>query len=206
MGGDAASMGHSCHSDLSRLATTEDNQRVSIRNSREYQAIAAYYGERAARRSGVRLMQHIDQGLAILREIGASARAMRAFCLHPLVQSDADLAASYPRLHELSDDARVIALALEYRNIANSTLSTRVIASPDDIPLSPLPEVNDMLVADKVQNRADFLAHHATTHPRAVELARYFELWLVRLDIDEERYRFLVDIAGRDSEGQDPPR
>lgn len=87
---------------------------------------------------------------------GASERVTRAFCLHPLVQADADLAASYPRIDELSDDPRVFVLALEYRNIANATLPTRSIASADDIPLSPLAEVNQMLVADKVQTDRTF--------------------------------------------------
>lgn len=143
-------------------------------------------------------MRHIDQGIAILEAIGASEQAMRAFCLHPLVQADDELAASYPRITELSSDPQVIVLALEYRHIANATLSTRQIASAEDIPLSPLAEVNQMLVADKVQNRSDFLAHHAATHPRAVDLARYFERWLLRLGIDETRYRSLVAV----SEGQ----
>lgn len=172
---------------------------VSVRQSREYQAIAAHYGERTAKRSGVRLMRHIDQGIAILAAIDASEHAMRAFCLHPLVQADDDLAASYPRIAELSDDPQVIVLALEYRHIANATLSTRAIASADEIPLSPLVEVNQMLVADKVQNRSDFLAHHAASHPRAAALAQYFERWLLRLGIDEARYRSLVAV----SEGQD---
>lgn len=168
---------------------------ATIRETREYKAIAAHYGERTARRSGVPLIHHIDQGIAILEAIGASERAIRAFCVHPLVQADADLAASYPRVGELSDDPHVIVLALEYRNIANATLSTRAIARAADIPLSPLPEVNQMLVADKVQNRSDFLVHHAASHPRAGELARYFELWLERLGVDEEKYRELVDVA-----------
>lgn len=163
-----------------------------IGDSLEYRAIAEHYGSRTARRSGVPLIRHIDQGLAILAAIGASVRSMRAFCLHPLLQSDEDLAASYGRLQELSDDVHVVALALEYRHIANATLSTREIFSAADIPLSPIAEVNQMLIADKVQNRRDFLEHHATTHPRAPELDRYFALWLERLGIDEPRYEALV--------------
>jgi len=163
-----------------------------MQDTREYRAIAAHYGTRTTRRSGVPLIRHIDQGLAILRHIGASERAQRAFCLHPLVQTDADLAASFARLGELSDNLQVIALVLEYRHVANATLSTRAIASAADIPLSPLAEVNAMLVADKVQNRADFLRHHAATHERAAQLDRYFRLWLERLGIDEARYRELA--------------
>jgi len=50
-----------------------------------------------------------------------------------------------------------------------------------------------MLVADKVQNRKDFLAYHKGTHARSDELDYYFKLWLRRLDISEERYQELVE-------------
>lgn len=169
--------------------------RNQIQQSLEYRCIAEHYGARTARRSGVLLMRHIDQGLAILEAIGASEAAMRAFCLHPLLQADADLAANYPRVGELTEDPHVIALVMEYRHIANATLSTRAIARAEEIPLSPLAEVNEMLVADKVQNRRDFLQHHAATHARAAELTRYFELWLERLGVDGKRYEELVAVA-----------
>lgn len=165
---------------------------MHIRDSREYRAIAVHYGTRVAKRSQVPLIHHIDEGLAILAYLGASSEAQRAYCLHPLVQDDAELAAHALVLHELTDDPAVIALAFEYRNIANATLSTRPISSAAQIPLSPLPEVNAMLVADKVQNRADFLAHHLGTHARSDALDRYFRLWLERLGVDDARYAELV--------------
>lgn len=166
-----------------------------IRQTSEYRAIAAHYATRVAKRSQVPLIHHIDVGLAILAHLGASSATQRAYCLHPLVQDDAELAAWASRLHELSEDTTVIALAFEYRNIANSTRSSRALSSAAEIPLSPVPEVNTMLVADKVQNRADFLAHHAATHPRSAALDRYFRLWLERLGIDEARYAELVAAA-----------
>ena len=156
---------------------------AAITGTREYRAIEASYGSRRAERSQVLLMHHIDEGLQVLAHRGASTRAMTAFCLHPLVQEDAALAASYSRLHELTDDAAVLALALEYRHIANATLSTRPIASARDIPLSPLADVNEMLVADKLQNWKDFVLHHRDTHPRGDALERYFALWHERLGI-----------------------
>jgi hypothetical protein len=159
---------------------------------REYRAIASFYGARTAARSGVMLMHHIDEGLAVLDRIGATERAARAFCLHPIVQRDEDLAAAYPKIDELTDDPRVLALAMEYRNIANATLSQRPIASASEIPLSPLEEVTHMLVADKVQNRKDFVSHHRGTHPRSAELDRYFALWLERLGVSESRYEALA--------------
>ena len=164
---------------------------------KEYAAIAAWYGDRTAKRSGVRLIQHIDEGLVLLERIGASDIAKRAFCLHPLVQSDADLAASFARIGELTDDPRVLVVAMEYRNIANATLSTRAIAGADDIPLSPLADVNAMLVADKLQNYKDFLLHHAATHPRSAALDRYFRLWLDRLDVAPLRDELLAQVANQ---------
>lgn len=161
----------------------------------EYQAIAREYGERVAERSRVPLIHHIHEGLAILAHIGATERAMRAFCLHPLLQDDASHARNLPRAAELTDDPYVLALALEYRKVANAALSTRELASAADIRLSKQPEVNAMLVADKVQNRKDFERHHLGTHPRSDVLDRYFRLWLERLGVNDDRYAELVALV-----------
>ncbi|MNV74432.1 hypothetical protein D3C71_1676480 [compost metagenome] len=48
-----------------------------------------------------------------------------------------------------------------------------------------------MLIADKVQNRKDFLAHHSGTHPRRAELDHYFKVWLRALDVDEDEFSAL---------------
>lgn len=163
----------------------------------EYQAVAAFYGSRRAKRSDVPLMQHIDEGLTILRALDASTRTRRAYCLHPLLQADEDLARSFRLgVGALTDDPSVLALALEYRNIANATLSDRAITCAEDIPLSPLEEVNDMLRADKVQNWKDFVLHHRATHPRGAELERYFLLWHARLGLSPARVAALVEQAG----------
>jgi len=123
----------------------------------------------------------------VLAQRGASTQAMRAFCLHPLVQDDSALAASYPRIASMTDDVAVVALALEYRNIANTTRSTRAIGGASDIPLSPLAEVNEMLIADKLQNWKDFVLHHRSTHPASAALDRYFAAWHERLGVTSQR-------------------
>jgi len=179
------------------ISTEMRNWLEEAREWLEYRRIAEHYGTRTTRRSGVLLMRHIDQGLAMLRAIDGTETAMRAFCLHPLLQSDADLAANYERVGNLAADPWVIVLAIEYRSVANAALSARGIAKASEIALSPLAEVNQMLVADKVQNRSDFLMNHAATHPRRRELARYFELWLERLGVDEAQYRDLVEVASK---------
>jgi hypothetical protein len=161
---------------------------VDIAATREYAEVAARYAGRAAARSGVPYMRHIDEGLRVLEWLGASERAGRAFCLHPLLQADADLVASWPRLSELTGDPRVLALALEYRRVANAYLSPRETGDPVEIDLGPLPEVHDMLRADKVQNYKDFLLHHAATHPRRDALDRYFTRWLARLAVSPAQF------------------
>ena len=163
---------------------------------REYQAVARFYGTRRAKRSDVPLMQHIDEGLTVLEAVGGSERARRAYCLHPLLQADEDLRRSYEDgVASLTDDPAVLVLALEYRNIANATLSPRLIAGKEEIPLSPLEEVNDMLRADKVQNWKDFALHHRGSHPRSVELERYFKLWHARLGLSQARVAELIKLV-----------
>ena len=117
-----------------------------------YQAIREFYGEQRAERSGVLYIRHIDEGLAILTAIDASLHAKRAYCLHPVVQADAALATAFDDnsvIRRYQIDTYSVALAVEYRSIANAYLSHRVITAVDEIQLSPLADVQDMLIADK---------------------------------------------------------
>jgi hypothetical protein len=155
----------------------------------EYHLIASHYGTRVAQRSGVPLIRHIDQGLTVLHAIGSTDAAMRAFCLHPLLQNDQDLVQNYVDVVNAAN-ARPVLLAMEYRRVANAYLLDRV-HSDHDIELSPLGEVNDMLTADKVQNYRDFQAYHSNTHPRREALDLYFRRWLAAVGIDDDTYQRL---------------
>ncbi len=159
-------------------------------SSPEYDAISRFYGDQKAKRSGAYLMDHIDEGLFVLERIGASETAKAAYMLHPIIQSDEALAQNYGLL-EGHGTKTIIALT-EYRSVANEYLSTREIASLDEIRLSPLKDVNDMLIADKIQNRKDFEKHHLGTHPRSGELDRYFRNWLEKLGVSEEEYQATI--------------
>lgn len=152
--------------------------------STEYKMVANFYGNRCAERSKVPLINHIHEGLLVLENINAPLMAKLAYCMHPLVQADADL---YNYYFEYHDDVsqHVMILAMEYRNIANRYLSHRKIASIDEVKLSPLPNVNLMLCADKIQNYKDFIIYHKDTHPRSAELDEYFNNWLKVLDIND---------------------
>jgi len=78
-----------------------------------------------------------------------------------------------------------MALAMEYRSVANAYLSPMGDREPAQIRLSPIEAVNDMLRADKIQNYRDFLRYHDGTHPRSAALHRYFRAWLTRLGIGD---------------------
>jgi hypothetical protein len=173
-----------------------------------YELIQKHYGNQRAKRSGVFLMNHIDEGLYVLEEIGASDAAKRAYCLHPIVQADQDLAANLDMVVEWQEhsDPRELVLAMEYRNIANNWLSDKVWIEDGLAPcvtydhppkLSPLKEVNDMLIADKVQNYKDFIIYHKGTHRRSDELNTYFQTWIKALGVDNFQYWFnnLQDIV-----------
>lgn len=153
-----------------------------------YAAIAAVYGERRARRSGRRLMAHVDEGLYLLGVFGASPVELDAWCLHPLVQLDDDLRATWDRGADVFDGIapRAVLLAMAYRETANAYLSGH--ARPAVMPHSPLPEVQRLLRADKVQNRKDFERHLRGDLPRSDRLDAYFGDWLAALGVSEARY------------------
>lgn len=169
---------------------------TGIHDTEEYKMIEQHYGDRRARRSGMLMMNHIDEGLTIMNRCGASRVAQQAYAIHPLIQDDGDL---YDNIQNVAARAHpmAVAYALEYRNIANAYLSHKTV---DVIALSPLPAVNAMLVADKVQNRKDFELYHKDTHARSSVLDAYFKRWLERLGVSEEAYQshvgFLKDCHG----------
>ena len=166
------------------------------RQSEGYRLVKEFYGDRRAARSQVLLMDHIHQGIEILQRLGANPTTIEAYVVHPIFQADPELAAHVELCRGL--DPMVVLLAMEYRNIANHFLSPKVRMNKwgpeavEEIKLSPLSSVNEMLVADKVQNRKDFLAFHEGIHERTLELDYYFKYWLEALQITEEMYEELV--------------
>lgn len=153
---------------------------------REYKIVQDFYGNKKTQRSNIHLMNHIDEGLWILTKINASEIAKKAYCLHPIIQSDEDLLQNYHLLNDI--DVQTIIALTEYRSVANEYLSKRIIKSIDEIRLSPLKDVNDMLIADKIQNKKDFDLYHKNTHLRSQELTHYFDNWLKKLNITENFY------------------
>jgi len=157
-------------------------------------AIAAFYGDRVAFRSKVPLIRHIEEGCEILNRIGASQLTKDAFCLHPMLQDDLILHKNFYRSDPLRDltEWKPVALAMEYRAVANRYLSAAYTGFDDVIQLGPLREVHQMLIADKVQNRKDFEIHHLNKHPKSELLQAYFNNWLRALGVTEKFYQELI--------------
>lgn len=181
---------------------------MEIKNSTEYKLITGHYGNNIAKRSQVPLINHINEGLVVLDAIGATDGVKRAFCIHPLLQADKDLQDNFDIVAFKCSPA-VVMLAMEYRSVANEFLSNKMdddrlqevidaygIEGLDEgfVRLSPLKEVNDMLIADKVQNYKDFVTYHQKTHPRTSELDDYFNIWMKTLGVTDKQYGELCQL------------
>lgn len=139
-----------------------------------YKLISEYYGQKTAKRSGIKLINHIDEGIEILKSINSSQDVIDAYCLHPILQSDEEFVKNLNFNFE-GISAKVLLLTMEYRRVANSYLSKDSINSFVGF---TTPEIKQMLYADKVQNEKDFALYHEGKHDRSKELREYFNNWL----------------------------
>lgn len=165
-------------------------------NNQCYLAIKTHYGDDVAKRSQLPLMNHIDEGIEILRFINARYITMQAFCIHPLIQSDQDFKRHVDsnELERYDIDVGIVLLAAEYRHWANNYLSIHVCDPNKEPTLSPIPEVNDMLIADKIQNYKDFMEHHYEKHPDSLRLYTYFHQWFKALGLEMWYVKEIIQI------------
>lgn len=139
-----------------------------------YKLIKKYYNGETTKRSRVPLMNHINEGIEILKSINADDITIDAYCLHPILQSDESFNTNYEMDFTGIPTASLI-LAVEYRRVANSYLSKDKIESFVGFTNE---RIKQMLYADKVQNEKDFKIYHEKTHPRGEKLREYFNNWL----------------------------
>lgn len=168
--------------------------------------IEEYYGDKKAERSRVPLINHIYQGMRILKDLGVSTilspEVYSAWCIHPILQSDLEMEKFFTSEFPVVFSAMTIFLAVEYRNVANNYLSPEK-ANPyqsSEPHKSPIHWVNKMLIADKVQNRKDFAIYHKGKHPHSESLEQYFKDWMVELGVSEadyQRYKIVAKNSNR---------
>jgi hypothetical protein len=166
-----------------------------------YTLIQQKYERKVAQRSGVSYMNHIVEGAFVLWQIyGFDEELIEAYCLHPIFQSDELLSQLFA--HDSSDltviSPRVIVLGMEYRRVANSYTIKNKVKDPEDIEIGPLEKVHKMLVADKIQNKKDFMKYMYFKHERpgyrevSERSVQYFDSWLARLGVNQEMYKNVV--------------
>jgi hypothetical protein len=161
-----------------------------------YSIIKEYYGDKKAKRSGVPYINHIDEGLIILEDLRAREYTKAAYCMHPIFQDDDTLRANIDK-YAYQISYKTLCMVMEYRNVANRGLNCCQVDNPAKIYLGPLNEVYQMLIADKVQNRKDFLTYHLGTHPGSIELDIYFKNWLRALGVLEAKYEYYCGLIDR---------
>lgn len=162
----------------------------------EYRWIAQHYGDQTSYRADIPLIDHIDDGIMILSN--TTLDTLKAFCLHPLFQTDSDLQKNYHQIRP-GTSATAVLFAIEYRRVANAYLSYREISHISEIEVSPIAEVNWMLRADKIQNRASYEEHlrgKLIVGSDADRLDRYFQNWFDRLGIMDSEYRHFRQMLG----------
>lgn len=184
------------------LSPAETWQQVQSRldGAPYYRLIRESYRGKVARRSGLPYINHIHEGVFVyVRLFGWAEHPVAAYCVHPVFQSDRSLQKAMRGEVDIGVlDREVVVLAMEYRRVANAYVSTMRVRPPDAISLSPLDGVNRMLVADKVQNKKDFMAHlfdrlDRPSYRRASRrYADYFDGWLSRLGVPPAVYDSLV--------------
>lgn len=155
-----------------------------IHHSLSYKCIQEYYGDKKTKRTGVPLMNHIEEGGAILHQLGASNITKNAYYLHPILQSDEEFVKNKSMDFDGINPESLI-LAMEYRRVANSYLSHM---HQDEFVGFPCEEIRQMLIADKVQNYKDFMQYHYGRHERSAELYSYFNNWFDLLEIEYDKY------------------
>ena len=162
-----------------------------MKDSKEYLYISKVYGDKKAKRSGLPLMNHIDEGLDILNILNSSDEAKRAFCVHPIFQSENLIDYKNDYLGMTNDDDFVVCgLARKYSILANRFLCTphtdnwdrseilRELIAANGGTYIISGNISEMLLADKTQNYKDFMLYHYGSHERSHELFNYFNLWI----------------------------
>lgn len=151
---------------------------------RHLEIIFDFYGNRTAERSGLPLTNHIVEGLKILNLLlppdDDTTVAHCAWCIHPIIQGDAEFHKEMRSRRLANADPWAIMLATEYRNFANSYLSTHRKPQMKYLQrrIRATRFMRELLIADKIQNKKDFYAQPKGTYENQYTLIYYFEVWL----------------------------
>lgn len=160
-----------------------------LRHSAAYKIIQKEYRDDRTNRTGLPLMNHIEEGGYLLYAMGADEDTKDAYYLHPILQSDDNFNKNINK--DFSDiKTNVLLLVMEYRRVANSYLS--YMSRKEFVGFTNL-EIKQMLMADKIQNYRDFRRYHFGIHEKSDRLNKYFHNWFEFLGV-ENKIKNLEDL------------
>jgi hypothetical protein len=160
--------------------------------SKEIRAIKSFYDGKVAKRSGLPYMRHISMGLMLLKTLTNDKDVWRAWAVHPIFQMDDLLSEALKKgLHHIVSNTKVAVLAMEYRLVANNYLTKDLwLWDKKEPKLSKIPEVNLLLVVDKIQNWYDASRYLKTSYQEELmALDSYFANWRKALGISDQQMR-----------------
>lgn len=168
----------------------KDEGRRRIETTKEWDITRNLLSGQKSRRTNVSYFDHVEEGVKILQELNVPLVIQQAFVIHPLLQGDDALAENLP--HVVYFDPLALVLCMEYRRVANLGTRKNLRDNGWNITLSPMAEVNLMLVADKIQNRKLYETKFPKTDPEYEEIGHYFRVWMDALLIPEYDYQILA--------------
>lgn len=177
--------------------------RARLFETKGYQIIKEHFAGQIATRSALPYINHIHEGIYILnRCFGWDETTAEAFCVHPIFQDVSDDSHATQARCKSELNHRVTDLASQYAKAANAYTSKHRLLEIAAIPLPSDSAVRQMLVADKVQNKKDFVAqvlNPSTANSNSqgnaqlnAHLMSYFDRWLDRLGVTPTNFTELA--------------
>jgi len=166
----------------------------SVLDSAEYRLVEAVLGDSRGSPGDEFLMNHVDEGLAVLADLDTSDLAFRAYCLLPLVSDEASFVKYHSALEQVLEPIPAgrdtLALAIHCSKVmrAGAQQLNNALAK---VPAGLSSAVVNLLVAKYVRRKKALEADPARTYDSA-ELDAQYQCWLERLGV-AGRYHELRD-------------
>ncbi len=161
-----------------------------ILESPQYKIVQDFFGDQRDERSGVLLMNHIDEGIAVMRALGAPDTAIRAFCLTPLqFTSRNDIIINF---HKIFKELNGVIDGIDSSNLA---LDYRALVDTNPVKVSTDNDVNLMLAGAVIQRKKDLLVHNWDHQANPEATRERFDQWIAALGIahNEERLTAIIN-------------
>jgi len=173
---------------------------IAIEDTPEYILAEKDLTPTISRRSQQSHFIHVRQGIEILRAMKSSYAAQRAFAIHPLLQDKEKL--DFYRFRMENCSVHAVVLAMEFCALATAGKRPHNPLGKTWMPaVSNVHEVNDMLIADKIQNWVSYKKYH-NLYPDLdkKQMIAYFNKWFDALGVTQPMVDIIADGANLGTE------